>query len=140
MSIKLKSILLIDDDDATNFLHKMVINKLNCTEEIVIKTNGEEGIDYLKTEVDGKYPQPNLILLDINMPIMNGWEFLQEYKKLQQNQKAETVVVMLTTSLNPDDKERALGLTVINDFKSKPLTTVGLKDILDNFFLFSNKS
>ena len=118
----------------------MVINKLNCTEEIVIKTNGEEGINYLKTEIDGKYPQPNLILLDINMPIMNGWEFLQEYKKLHENQMAETVVVMLTTSLNPDDKERALGLTVINDFKSKPLTPVGLKDILDNFFLFSDES
>lgn len=133
---KLKSILLIDDDDATNFLHTMVIKKVNCTDNIIVKTNGEEAINYLKTETDGKYPQPSLILLDINMPIMNGWEFLQEYKKLEENQMAETVIVMLTTSLNPDDKERALSFTQINDFKSKPLTPDGLKDILKSFFLF----
>ncbi|MDO6492064.1 MAG: response regulator [Cellulophaga sp.] len=132
----LKSILLIDDDEATNFLHKMVIKKLNCTNDVIVKTNGQEAIDYLKTEKDGVFPQPSLILLDINMPIMNGWEFLQEYKKLEENQMAETVIVMLTTSLNPDDKARALGFTQINDFKSKPLTPDGLRDILKSFFMF----
>ncbi len=138
MKNKLKSILLVDDDDATNFLHKMVIKKLDCTEEIVVKNNGEEAITYLRTLKDGKYPQPNLILLDINMPVMNGWEFLQEYKKLDKNQMAETVVTMLTTSLNPDDKERSFSLNEINDFMSKPLTVEMLKDLLDRFFLFSD--
>lgn len=131
----LKTILLVDDDEATNFIHNMVIKQLNCTESTVVKENGAEALEYLTSSKDGKYPQPDLILLDINMPRMDGWEFLEEYKKLDDDQLAKTVIVMLTTSLNPDDKDKANVIPVITGFMSKPLTTEMLEEILDKYFV-----
>ncbi|MEO9893740.1 response regulator [Aurantibacter sp.] len=135
MNPLLKTVLLVDDDEATNFIHKMVIKNMNCTENIVIKENGIEALDYLTTAVDGKYPQPDLIFLDINMPAMDGWEFLEEYKDLDENQLAKTVIVMLTTSLNPDDKNRAQEINGITGFMSKPLTEELLEELLSKYFV-----
>jgi CheY-like chemotaxis protein len=134
MKPKLKTILLVDDDEATNFINKMAIKQMNCTENIVVKENGIAALDYLTTYIDGKYPQPDLIFLDINMPAMDGWEFLQEYDNLEDNQLAKTVIVMLTTSLNPDDKVKAKVIPLISDFMSKPLTNEKLEHILERHF------
>ncbi|MRI00348.1 response regulator [Kriegella sp. EG-1] len=131
----LKTVLLIDDDEATNFIHRMVIKNMNCTENIIIKENGIEALTYLTTAVDGKYPQPDLIFLDINMPAMDGWEFLEEYKNLDENQLAKTVIVMLTTSLNPDDRNRANEINGISGFMSKPLTEELLEELLKKHFI-----
>ena len=134
MRTKLKTILLVDDDEATNFIHSMVIKQMNCTENIVVRENGAEALEYLTSATDGKYPQPDLILLDINMPRMDGWEFLEEYKNLDDDQLAKTVIVMLTTSLNPDDKEKAGVIPVITGFMSKPLTSEMLQELLEKHF------
>lgn len=131
---KLHTILLIDDDFATNFLHKMVIEKENCTENIISMQNAEEALVYLKSKIDGEYPHPELIFLDINMPGMNGWEFLEEYKKIDIKQQAEKVVIMLTTSLDPADRERADDIKQITEFKSKPLTKEILRQLLKSNF------
>ena len=77
---------------------------------------------------------PDLILLDINMPIVNGWEFMDKYQSLSAEQKAKIVVVMLTTSLNPDDRSRAESIKDIKDFVSKPLDETTLKDIIEKHF------
>lgn len=130
MRLRLKTILLVDDDEATNFIHKMVLKQMGCTENIVVRENGIEALEYLTSSIDGKYPQPDLILLDINMPRMDGWEFLEEYKNLDNDQLAKTVIVMLTTSLNPDDREKAGENPVITGFMSKPLTADMLEEIL----------
>jgi len=134
MRALLKTILLIDDDEATNFIHQMVIKQVGCTENVVVKENGAEALEYLTSSIDGKYPQPDLILLDINMPRMDGWEFLEEYKNLDDDQLAKTVIVMLTTSLNPDDKDKANVIPVITGFMSKPLTAEMLEEILKKHF------
>ena len=78
MKQKLNSILLIDDDIATNFIHTRLIKKTLVVDTIITKLNGEEAMEYLTTKKDGEYPQPELIFLDINMPVMNGWEFIEE--------------------------------------------------------------
>lgn len=134
MKTKLNCILLVDDDDATNYIHKRAIMALDCTQEIITKSNGQEALDFLKSTVNGKYPQPELIFLDINMPLMDGWEFLENYGQLDASQKSEIVIVMLTTSLNPDDHNKAMQISSISDFKPKPLTTKMLQDILSEHF------
>jgi len=131
MSIKLKCILLIDDDDDDNFFHKMVIDEMNVTEHVEVAFNGLEALDFLKDE---SKPKPDLVFLDINMPKMNGWEFLEAHKKLSEAQKAKIIVIMLTTSSNPEDKKRATQYVEVSDFNSKPLTKETLTEILEQYF------
>ena len=71
---------------------------------------------------------------DINMPGINGWEFLEEYKKLNQFQKRNIIVVMLTASLNPDDEHMAHTIDEITRFRHKPLTEEMLGEIMDRYF------
>lgn len=127
---KLDSILLVDDDEAAIFLHKAIIEIIDCTNNIVIAENGEEAIKQLTEKIEGKYLQPSLILLDINMPRMNGWEFLEMYKRLSIHQKARIVIIMLTTSLNPSDREKAQNLSDVSGFMNKPITIDSLRELL----------
>jgi len=138
MKKKLNCILLIDDDEPTNFLNRMTLEQVGCARQIRIVQSGQEALDFLMHR--GKYaqvqdcPHPDLIFLDINMPAMDGWEFLEKYRQLSATQKASIVMIMLTTSLNPDDEQRALSIPEINGFENKPLKADRLKEILESYF------
>lgn len=131
---KLDRILLVDDSRADNFLHKTILTKAQICEKIDVAMGGQEALDYLCTPIDGSYPQPQIIFLDINMPGMNGWEFLEHYEKLPDEQKGEQIVVMLTTSLNPDDRQRAENIESISYFENKPLLEKKIHSIVAQFF------
>ncbi len=132
---KLKRILLIDDSSADNFIHQRYIEKANVTESIVIKQNGEEALEYLKTVLtDNQFPQPELIFLDINMPVMDGWEFLEKYQELMAEQKARIILTMLTTSTASRDRERARQYPHLTEFIEKPLTDKILLAIVRQYF------
>lgn len=130
---KLNCILLVDDDPATNFVNEITIQKAGAADSIVKAKNGLEALDYIQSVADAPQDAPALILLDINMPAMNGWEFLEEYSKLKDITPAP-VIVMLTTSLNPDDKLKADKITQIKGFENKPLTKEALEKIYEKFF------
>lgn len=131
---KLDCFLLIDDNEADNVYHEIVIEEANCVEKVISVQSAKDGLELLKGNEEKKPPTPNIIFLDINMPGMNGWEFLDEYQKLNSEQQADMIVVMLTTSLNPDDRKRAEKIKAIKDFKTKPLTTDMLQEILEKHF------
>lgn len=131
---KLNRILLVDDSRADNFLHKTIISKADICNNIDVVLGGQEALDYLATPDNGVYPCPDLIFLDINMPGMNGWEFLEHYKNLPKEQKGKEIVVMLTTSLNPEDRKRAEEMECISYFENKPLLEEKIKDIVKQFF------
>lgn len=131
---KLRCILLVEDNAADVFLHKRAIRKAGCADDVAVARHGAEALSYLSTPVAGKYPQPNLIFLDINMPIMNGWEFLDAYHLLPPEQQGDQVVVMLTTSLNPDDRRRAEEHGCVHKFLSKPLTIEALQRLVEEYF------
>lgn len=134
MKKKLKSILLVDDDNDCNFFHKRLLKKMDCVETIYTAYDGKEALEFLQSTIDGEHPNPNIIFLDINMPRMNGWSFLDEYQKLSEQQKAQIVLVMLTTSLNPDDRNKAESYKEVKGFESKYLTQDSLTQILARFF------
>ena len=134
MKSKLNCILLVDDSYEDNFYHQRSIHKLDCTHQVFIAQNGKEALDFLQTSENGKYPSPELIFMDINMPVMDGWEFLKAYEKLDEDQKGEVIIVMLTTSINPDDQEKAKAFQSVKDYINKPLTVELLQEILDKYF------
>jgi len=74
------------------------------------------------------------MFLDSNMPAMDGWEFLQRYEALPEAQKSSIIVVMLTTSFNPEDELKARKIDAVKEFRNKPLTSVLLRDILKKYF------
>lgn len=134
MKRKVKCIMLIDDNPDDNFFHDRVIKKNDAAEIVVSMHSGAEAINFLTSRADHEESHPDLIFLDINMPGMNGWEFLDEFKKLDKEFQSKMVVVMLTTSDNPDDKVLAKTHNLLSDFRTKPLTKEMLDEILNKYY------
>jgi len=139
MKKKLNCVLLVDDNESDNFLHKWIIEKAGITDHIGIAENGIEALDFLTSkwrcgQPESSYCQPELILLDINMPVMDGWQFLEEYDKLEDVQKGKVVVIMLTTSLNPADIAKTKKRFGNDSFKYKPLTLEMINEIMQKHF------
>ncbi len=134
----LDCILLIDDEESNNFLNKMIIEQVGIDAHIQETYNGLEALEFLtctgKFSSKKEFPQPGIILLDINMPLMNGWEFLEEYKKLPAEQKGKIIMAMLTLSLNQDDMARAEANKDLIKYISKPLSLEKLEAILNRYF------
>ena len=125
---KLKRILLIDDDVNTNFYNRILFEQAKVCDEILEFQNAEEGLDFLKKE-----NEVSLILLDINMPIMNGWQFLEAYEQLNKKQKEAIIVVMLTSSINMDDQEKAAKYDSVKKFIRKPISPELINEIMELF-------
>ncbi len=134
MNKKIDLILLIDDDPHDNFFHQKVIEEAGVSLDVQVAKNGLEAIKFLKSCTDQGFGRPDLIFLDINMPKMNGWEFIEEYEGLEKEQQAKIVIVMLTTSLNPEEQERAETNAMVDEFRSKPLTVAMLHEIAATHF------
>ena len=123
--------MLVDDNKHDNFFHRRIIKKAAVAQAVKEFLYAEEALAYLK---EGDSSEVDLIFLDINMPRMNGFEFLQHYSALTQKQKARAVIVMLTTSLNPQDRARARNYPEADGFLTKPLTEEMLKSIVARHF------
>jgi CheY-like chemotaxis protein len=134
----LDRVLLVDDEMSTNFLHRKIVQTSNIDVDVKAISSAFEALEYLKFMYEGEEPEaeikPGIIFLDINMPGMNGWEFMKEYKKLDLYKRAKIVVIMLTTSLNPDDEELAAKDNEIVTFMHKPLTRDSFSKIANKYF------
>ena len=133
---KLNCILLIDDNKADNAFHQIKIKRAEVCDTISVATTGSQALNYLEkaSQQLEEFPKPDLIFLDINLPGMDGFDFLDEFHKLNDTLKSETKVIMLTTSLNPDDQTRALNYKEVKEFLNKPLTVELIQDTVANYF------
>lgn len=135
MKKKLNHILLVDDDKDCNFFHQRLINKMDCVEKLHITKDGKEALDFLNSTENCKHTAPDIIFLDLNMPRMTGWEFLEEYEKLEKEKKAKVVIIMLATALSNGDGERVEKYqNIINGYKTKYLDQQTMDEILEKHF------
>ena len=122
-------ILIIDDDEINNFIAAKLIDKIPPKAKVSTCVNGQEGIDFVKNKLNNQDEFPDIIFLDINMPLMNGWEFLEEYEQIKNDIKKKVTINMLSSSVYNDDISKAETYTTVNKFISKPLTVDKIKDL-----------
>ena len=128
-------ILLIDDDFTTNYLHKKIISKSEIDLPIEVANNGKEGIDKLlalNKTINDKDTKV-LIFLDINMPVMDGWGFLEIFNEIKSTLNFGTNLFIVSSSINPDDEDRAKNDPEVLDYFPKPLTVDRLLKLKANY-------
>lgn len=130
MSSEPYHILLVDDDDVTNFLSREMLRLFMDSPKIDIAVNGQEAVDYLLERSGEPDRLPNLILLDINMPVMDGWDFLAEFDKIRQPGFEKINIVMFTSSVYYEDIDRARTYASVRNIYSKPLDEQKIREII----------
>ncbi|MDN3551363.1 MAG: response regulator [Mucilaginibacter sp.] len=126
------SVLLVDDDEINNFISIKLIKKALLNTEIMACLNGKFAIDQL-ADIQKRDPSkmPDYILLDINMPIMNGWEFLEEFKRLNIDPLGKSKIYIISSSVFSNDINKAKSYPLVKDFISKPLNVEKIKELFE---------
>ena len=117
-----KKIFLVDDDEIFVLITKRVIQETNFAGEIKVFKNGKEAIDYLEKIADKKELLPEIIFLDLRMPVLDGWGFLEEFTQLKHKLAEKITVYIVSSSVSPYDIQRAKGISEVSDFIVKPVT------------------
>lgn len=124
------NLLVIDDDDINIFIIKKIVEKTGFSVNMVAKTNGQLAIDYLQEIGESSDQFPHLILIDINMPVLNGWEFIEAYEIM--NLTRSVNLYMLSSSVYENDIEKAKTYKVVQGFISKPLSIERLVELFND--------
>lgn len=128
----LDKILCVDDDPITLMLCKMVITKALFSKEITTAKNGEEAIKYFDTlKTSDPNSKPQLIFLDLNMPVMDGWEFLDSFNTAAYSEFHDTKVIILSSTIDPEDLKKSKKYPMVIDFLSKPISKEMLEFLKD---------
>lgn len=120
---------IIDDDPIFVYSLKKLISLRNYCDEVFSFPNGADALEALKNANNTGILIPDIILLDINMPIMDGWEFLVEYAKLKPEINTPITLFILTSSINDQDIKRARAIESVNNYITKPVTQAKLVEI-----------
>ncbi len=132
MENKFSHILLVDDDDIANFLNESLLKKMDLANQIDVSFDGHEALRFIEenwtnTQLEIKNPESKLILLDINMPLVDGFGFLEGFEKMEESHRVP--IVLLTTSINKKDLNKAESFKVIN-YIEKPLNEEKVKALV----------
>ncbi|MGI9545006.1 MAG: response regulator [Cyclobacteriaceae bacterium] len=130
---KYYAVMLIDDNDIDNLINQKMIEAAGITEHIFSHTGARSAIEFLKNleqlSSESVTVLPDVIFLDIDMPLMDGFQFLEEFDKLSDETKAKCKIIMLTSSINPKDVNRTKDYSYVMDYLNKPLTQDNLVNL-----------
>jgi CheY-like chemotaxis protein len=129
MKEKVEYVMLVDDNDTDNFIHKRVIELTGFANNIIVKNSGKSALEYLESNKDSIDKLPDIIFLDINMPIVDGFVFLFEYENFPDSLKDKCKVVILSSSDNKRDIDRIVDNEYVINFVTKPLSEEALADL-----------
>jgi CheY-like chemotaxis protein len=126
----MKSVCIVDDDSIYVMLAKRLISLNQLSDDVCEFSEGREAYQELKQRIENNLPIPDVIFLDVNMPIWDGWDFLEEFRKLQISKMPEIYIV--TSSTHSLDREKAATYSIVTRCLTKPLELEDLKTILGN--------
>ncbi|WP_333693764.1 response regulator [Flavobacterium sp.] len=127
-----KSVLIIDNDPIYLTITQKIIERFELADSIFIGRDGLESINLIKNRLVANQLLPEIILLDLEMPIMNGWEFLDEYCKIKDSFPNQVSIYIVSSSISYTDKSKAKNYTDVKDFFSKPVSIETLKEVLNS--------
>jgi CheY-like chemotaxis protein len=127
---KIKNLALVDDDEIFVFLTKKTIEFTNLVEQIRVFKNGQEAINFLNENANNLDTIPEIILLDLSMPVMDGWQFLEEYIALKPHIGKKITIYIVSSSISPEDIIRAQNISEVTDFIIKPISKKQMVDML----------
>lgn len=131
---KIKLTCIIDDDDIYVYAIKRLIDIQKLCDNILVFKDGREALDYFKNNIKNIDLIPDIILLDVKMPIMDGWQFVNEYIKLEIDKIKDVAMYMVSSSIDPRDIKRADAIPQIEKYLFKPITFDELKEIFNPLF------
>jgi CheY-like chemotaxis protein len=122
-------VMLVDDNDTDNFISRRIIEITKFADEVVIKNSGKSALEYLEDHKTNHTKLPDLIFLDINMPIVDGFVFLYEFEKFDYSIKDKCKVIILSSSDNKRDIDKIVNNDHVIKFITKPLTEIALEEV-----------
>lgn len=123
-------ICIVDDDDVYQYTVTRALKSDSLAKKILVFSDGEEALDFLTDNIANKPILPDVIFLDVNMPIMDGWQFLEEYVKIKPRVGKQITIYMVTSSVDPVDVERAKKITEISDYLVKPIQPDQIRELV----------
>jgi CheY-like chemotaxis protein len=126
----LKNIALVDDDLVYTFLSKKAIESSNLAERIDVFGNGKDAIDFIKENISNPDLMPDIIFLDISMPVMDGWQFLEEFTLLEPEIGKIIRIYVCSSSISPNDVAKVKSISAVSDYIIKPIAKEKLLALL----------
>ena len=123
-------ICIIDDDSIYRFTIVRTLEIEKVAETIITFADGEEAIQFIQENLGDQSKLPDVIFLDINMPIMDGWQFLEEYEKIFDTLGKTIIIYLVTSSIDPADMDRAKKISLITRYLTKPLKPESLRSLV----------